>query len=151
MANTIFVKHYNEPIMEEKVAAGTITPGMLIELTTADKVQAHSTVEGDAEVWFATEDEYQGNDIDDNYVADDKVQTWFPQRGEWVYALLADGENVSIGDRLTSNGDGYLRKYASSSGTWEYPDAVVAVAVEALDLSNSSGAEPTQRIKVRAI
>ena len=40
-----------------------------------------------------------------------------------VYALLADGEEVVIGDKLTSNGDGALKVYeadASDAYLWCY-------------------------------
>jgi hypothetical protein len=148
--NTVKLKKYLD-IINEYVAAAAITPGMLIELTSAGKVQAHSTREGDAVKMFALENELEGEGIADAYALNDQVQCWNCVPGEEVYALLADGENVSIGDFLTSNGDGYLIKYASSSGSWEYPEGIVAQALEALDLTDSSGAEATQRIEVRIV
>jgi hypothetical protein len=138
--NTIKVTKYSD-VIEEKVAAAAIVPGMLIELTSADKVQKHATAEGDAVPMFALEDELQGGEIVDEYDADDPVQCWFPYRGDKVYAMLADGESVSIGDKLASNGDGTLRKHDISSGGAEYPLGIVAIALQTKDLTGSSGEE----------
>lgn len=130
--NTIKVKKYSD-VIEEKVAAAAITPGMLLELTSDGEVQAHSSAGGKNLLMVALEDELQGNGIDDAYGADDVVQVWIPGRGDEGYLVLADGEDVSIGDALESAGTGYLRAYTSGEK--------VAVALEALDLSGSSGEE----------
>lgn len=148
--NTIKVKKFLD-VIEEYDSAAIITPGQLIELIAAGTVQRHSTAEGDALPMFALEDELQGKGIDDNYAASTKVQCWVAQRGEHVYAFLADGENVTIGQFLASNGDGDLRLHDLASGGPEFPLGIVAVALEALDLSGSSGAEPTRRIIVRIV
>jgi len=148
--NTIKIVKYLD-VQMERVAAGTITPGMLLEYTSASKVQAHSTAGGNClPRAFALEDELQGNGIDDNYSADDQVACWITQPGEQVYAILADGENVSIGDALESNGNGYLKKHVADVESFEsaepgsitvYPEQIVGIALEAVDLSDSSGAE----------
>lgn len=149
--NTIKLKKYLDIIEEYVATAVEITPGMLLEPTSGGLIQAHSTKEGDALVMFALEDELQGNGIDDNYAVSVPVQVWIPQRGEQVYALLADGETAVIGSFLTSNGDGKLKVYASSSGSWEYPLSIVAQALDAIDMSGSSAADPTGRISVRVV
>ena len=168
--NTIKLKNYLD-VFEEKVAAAAITPGMLIELTTTDtKVQAHSTAGGNAiPIRVALESELEGEDIDTAYAADDRVQTWIPQRGDWGYLILADGENVSISDPLESAGNGYLQKHVADKESWEsgsvqegrsitiYPNQIVCTALEALDLSGSSGEESSgtlgynKRIKVQFV
>jgi hypothetical protein len=157
MPNSVIFKRFNNPVIDEKDAAGTITPGMLIERTAADKVQAHSTSEGNAIPMFAVEDELQGNGINDNYSADDKVQCWFPVAGERVNAILVDGENVVIGDYLASNGDGYLKKHVADDSGSIQTQAVVGRALEAQDLSDSSGGESSgalgynKRLKIEII
>jgi hypothetical protein len=148
-------------------AVATITPGMLIELTsTANALQAHSNAGQNAVPLFALEDELQGNNLDVNYDAADKVQAWYPQRGDEVLAILADGENASIGSFLESNGAGYLQVHVADTESFEsgeagsitvYPLQIVAQAIEALDLSDSSGAESSdvlgynKRIRVRIV
>lgn len=162
--NSVIIKNYLN-IFEEYEAAAAITPGMLIEYTSAGKVQAHSTAEGNALPMFARENELEGEGLADAYASGDQVQCWIPQRGDHAYAILADGQNVAIGDLLESNGAGYLQKHVSDTESFEsneageitvYPNAIVAQALEAVDISDSSGAESenadlnwNQRIKVR--
>lgn len=153
--HTIKIKKYAD-VVEELEAAGTITPGMLIEVTSAGKVQAHSTSGGNALKVFALEDELQGNGIDVDYDSGDQVQCWIPGRGDQVYAFLADGESVAIGDFLESNGDGKLKKHtapidSASDVTTIYAECIVGQATEAVDMSGSSGVDPTGRIIVRII
>ena len=129
--NTIVGKGYVN-IRDEKIAAGAITPGMLVERTSADKVQAHSTAGGAANKLFALEDENQGNDIDDAYAADDVVKLWHPVPGEQVYAIVDDntGDAIAIGNFLESAGDGRLRKATDITDTTG--NQIVGVALEAV-------------------
>jgi len=155
MNNTIKIKKYSD-VIEEYKAAGTITPGMLLQLTSADKVQAHANAGQNQLPMFALEDELQGRGIDTDYTADNQVQVWVPYRGDMVYALLNDGETVVIGDYLESAGNGKLRKHvpivdSASDVETIYPNAIVGQAVEAVDMSDSSAADPTGRIRVRII
>lgn len=164
--NSVIIKNYLN-IFEEYEAAAAITPGMLVEFTSAGKVQAHSTAEGNAIPMFAKENELEGQGLSDAYAADDQVQVWIPQRGDQAYAILADEQNVAVGDFLESNGAGYLQKHVSDTESFEsneageitvYPNAIVAQALEAIDLEGSSGEESenadldfNQRIKVRIV
>lgn len=128
---------------EEAVAAATITPGMLIALNNAGKVIPHANAGVLAERNFALEDALQGHGIDDNYSTGDLVGYVSAMPGDHVYAFLADGENVVIGDKLSSNGDGRLQKLAGS-------EIAVGIALEALDLSESGNTEPG-RLRVRLL
>jgi len=107
---TVKVKKYSD-VIEEFVAAGAITPGMLLELDSNGEVAPHSEAGGSAYPLFALEDELQGKGIDDNYAADDQVQVWLPGRGDIVNALVS-GVDVAIGDFLMSAGDGSLEKFS---------------------------------------
>jgi len=149
--NTITVK--GSCIRKERVAAAAITPGMLVEITSADKVQAHSAAGQPAQRAFALEDDLQGNEISDAYAAAAQVQYGVFVPGSEVYALLANGENAVKGSYLVSNGDGYLAVWAAgSAGQVEYPNCIVGVALEALDMSGSSGVDPSsQRILVEVM
>lgn len=145
--NTIQIKNYSNVFLE-KTAAGAITPGMLIEFDSNGKVQAHNSAGENALKMFALEDELQGNGISDAYAADDQVNCWIPGRGDIVNALLSNGEDVSIGDFLESDGAGRLQKHNPSSEVSEYPEGVVGIALEAVDMSGSSGEDPSGRIQV---
>ena len=143
--NTIKVKKYSD-VIEEKVASAAITPGMLLIIESTGKVKAHNQADKDVFPIFALEDELQGKGIDDAYAANAPVQCWIPYRGDIVNAILADGQNVAIGDPLTSDGYGRLKKHVTDTGAstvpWTvYPEQIVGYAAEALDLSGSSGAE----------
>ncbi|HEQ98823.1 MAG TPA: hypothetical protein ENO22_05730 [candidate division Zixibacteria bacterium] len=149
--NTITIK--GDPVRIERAAAAAITPGFLIELTSADKFQAHSTAGGSAATIFALEDENQGKEISDAYSTSNEVLAAIFRPGEEAYALLADGENAAIGSKLESNGNGYLRVVDTDASAGDIGvQSVVGIALEALDMSGSSGADPSsQRIRILVI
>jgi hypothetical protein len=154
--NTIILKDYLH-IFEEYEAATSIIPGQLVELNSAGKVQKHSGAGKTALPMFPIEDALQGKGIRDAYAAGDKVRVWIPQRGDMVYALLADEESVVIGDFVESNGLGYLRKVSRANDSWESADTapggglhtlydmhIVGVAVEAKDLTSLSTSDSSR-------
>lgn len=128
---------------EEGVASATIKPGYLVEVHSSSgrKLRPHATAKGFAERAFAVEDPLQGKtatdvqsrSIDDDYASTETVPYHIQEPGNLVYAWLKDGENVAIGDKLESAGDGTLQKVSGSADL-----EVVGIAEEALDLSASS-------------
>jgi hypothetical protein len=150
MANTVKIKKYSD-VIEEMTAHAAITPGMLLQLNNDGTVQAHTAEGGNALPMFALEDELQGKGIDDAYASGDKVQVWIPGRGDVVNALLEDGQVAAIGDWLESNGAGLLQVHEADSTGAYLPLQIVGQALEAVDMSSSSGADPSGRIKVRII
>ena len=140
--NTIKIKKYSD-VIEEFVANAELFPGMLIELMSTGKVRKHATDDGNVLPMFALEDEMQGGSIQDAYAAGDQVQCWIPYRGEIVYAILEDGQNVAIGDELTSSGNGLLKKYVPSDDSTfrQHPLQIVGWAAEAMNLASSSGGD----------
>lgn len=152
MANSIIAKCMGVPNIEEVAAASAILPGMVIA-RGASGMAAHATAGGNvAPVIVALEDSLQGNDKDDAYAAADLVRCWTPAPGDKGYLILSDGENVAIGDALESAGNGYVNKYVAdtveaessnevSAAVTIYPQNILAVADEAMDLSESSGKE----------
>ena len=151
MPNTVKLKKYQD-INMEFLANAAITPGHLVELLSTNKVRKHATAGGNAlPKMFALEDELQGKEIDDDYSADNPVQVWVCQPGEVVNALLKDGENVAIGDALESAGDGTLQKCSADSTGVYYHNQIVGIALAALNLTGSSGEEPTMRLAVMIV
>ena len=151
--NTILLKHRGYRL--EKVAAGTITPGDLLEVTSADKFQRHSSASLKAMPLFAVEAEGLTADadvaggIDDNYVADDFVQAEIMPCGAEVYAwVAAAAAAIVIGAPLESDGAGGLRAVQDFTDAEidEIGGQPVAQAIEAVD--NSAGSARA-RIKVR--
>mgnify|MGYP001176414043 FL=1 len=162
--NTIKLKNYSDVIVEYE-AYETIYPGMLVEPRSGySTIQKHATAGDNAIPMIALEDSLQGKDILDAYVAGDIVKVWIPGRGDEGYVLLADEENVAIGDFLESNGDGYFRKHVAQEASGGSaaaevsikPLRIVAQALEALDLSSLSVSEsesyPTRQfLRVRFV
>jgi len=109
-----------EGIRKERVAAGTIQPGMLVELTSADKVQAQSnSTTTPVQKAVAVEDDMWGKGVSDNYSADALVQYNLMQTGEEVAALIAASQTIPIGMALESDGAGALIP-RSSGLVWGY-------------------------------
>lgn len=131
-------------IREEALASGTVSPGMLLELTsaTADTVKAHATQGGEHERAFAVEDSLQGNEITDDYANGALVQYNIVQPGARVQALLKAGESVTKGDTLISGGDGTL------IGDTGSPVQKTAIALETLDLSASGSSNTLMDVRV---
>lgn len=137
-------------IQREFKAAAAITPGHLVEFNaTAGSCAVHSTAGGTALKMFAMENDLSGAGIDTAYATADRVQCGIFSPGEAVYALLANGENASVGDFLESQGDGTLRVVDTDASAGEIAvQSIVGVATEAVDMSDSSGADPSGRINI---
>jgi len=85
--NTIKAKNYSL-VAEEGTAGATIKPGSFVAVTAAGAVSlAGADFTGPKVV--AVEDEFQGRDIDDDYVSGEKVQLWTPYPGDIVYAIAS--------------------------------------------------------------
>ena len=154
-AKTIMLKGCNGPREEALAHAAGILPGHLVKLLSTGKVSVHSTAGGNAEKLFAIEDELQGRGITTAYGATDRVSHIVVQRGDWVNALIKNGENIVIGDALESAGDGTLRKHipqidSASDVEIIVADQIVGYAMAACDMSGSSGVDPSGRCAVRA-
>ena len=145
-------------IRKERVANAAITPGHLVEVMTTGKLRVHATASGNAQKAFAIEDENQGKTIADAYAANSQVQYEIMERGAEVNALIADGQNIAIGDPLESAGDGTLQKYVAPTGDlWNdsstdasklYDSRIVGYALEAVNMSGSTAADPSPRCLV---
>ncbi len=145
--NTIVVS--GDPVRREYKADAAITPGHLLERTSTG-VKVHATAGGRAAAIFALEDDLQGNGITTAYTIANRVQTGHFKSGDQAYALLANGESASVGDWLESAGSGELRVVdADASVGLVVTGSVIAFAEEAVDMSDSSAADPaTARITV---
>lgn len=128
------------PCRFERAAGGTITPGHLVQLNSADAFVVHATAGGNAAKFFAIEDAMQGKTIADTYTSTNRVQAELFQPGDEVNAIIADSQNISIGDFLVSNGDGTLIEQtalADVSAGEDYPARTIGVALEAVTTSGA--------------
>lgn len=155
MASTSYhsVKLTAGGVQNEAKVASAITPGMLGELDSSLNLQPHSTSGGNvAPIIICLMSELEGEDIDDAYAANDRAQYLIPYPGQQVVLRIADGQNVAANDLLMSNGDGYMRVAtdqvdSSADVTTIYPRRLVARALEAMDMSSSSGGDGTGKCK----
>lgn len=146
-SKTIVLK--GQGVRREAVANAAITPGMLVEIMSTGKIRKHATAGGNMVQMFAVEDDLQGNGISTDYAASSIAQYNVMQRGDEVFALLKNGETAVIGSLLESDGAGQLQVHvADDSSSPVVSNQIVGVAVEAVDMSGSSGADPSGRIKV---
>lgn len=146
MANTIHAK--GERILQENLANAIITPGMLIELMSTNKVKPHATEGGFAEVMIAQEDALQGNEQSDNYAAGALVQSCVYNAGDEAYLLIKSGESIAIGDDLISAGDGTLIENGSEASATTVKQ-IIATALAACDLSASGSSNTLCLCRIR--
>lgn len=135
---TIILKGEGTSI-EKAAAAATIYPGYLCELNSSDQLAIHSTSGGTQSSIVAIEDELQGKEISQNYASGDIVLARVLRPGDVALMVVADGQNISIGEYVDSNGDGTLKSLEpASAGVSEFPRSCVGVALSAVDASDSA-------------
>ncbi len=141
--------------VKELIAGGTITPGMLLAINSANKYVAHNVAAGRAGLIFADMQDYVGKGIDDNYVANDNVFAWQLNAGAEVNALVAAAAAaIVVGDFVESDGAGGVRKATAASqlgsGTFAYTPAGFALGIALTAVDNSGGASPV-RIQILTV
>jgi hypothetical protein len=140
-------------IYEEFLSSGAVTPGQLLEIDSNGAVKRHSTAGGNQSSLFADINVMIGDDIDDTAASGERVPCFWAQTGVTVNGLLKEGETVAIGGLVESDGAGDFQAHSEDS-TVAPPlgKQIIGVAREALDLSDSSGADPaSRRLKVTII
>ncbi len=147
MGNTISVQC--DTPTKEGTSSGNITPGHLLERTSAaDTVKVAATAAIKYLPLFAIENGWQGDEIDTVYATAKKVffRTFLP--GDVVLARIKNGEDIAIGDKLVSATGGELAEFVSDSSATIVEQSIIGVALEACDMSGSSGVDPSGKCKV---
>lgn len=136
----------NPVIGYDRYGVGTIKPGYVLELTTLNKLQAHSTGGGSAlAAILALESESFGGGVDTNYADGDLVRYGHFKPGDEVALWLKDGEVAVIGSNLESNGDGTVRVVDTDAS---FRDVKVgSIRFKALEAASPSGAD----VRIRAL
>lgn len=153
MAGNVTVIIRGDVVRREYKGNGAITPGQILEFDSSGDVLRHNSAGGNVTPLVALENDLQGDDLNDNYADNVQVQcAWLPTGTEFN-GLLKEGQSAAIGDFLESDGAGDLQVHAADTATAQVlPNTIIAVALEAVDLSDSSGADPvTRRIRVAKI
>ena len=131
---TIIVKG-NPPYFED-LCSVLVLPGHLLEIISTDVVKPHATADGPSARMFAIENETIGEGISDDYPIGDTVKYVHAQPGDWIYAILQDGNTSVIGGYLKSNGDGTLKLSGTIDGT-TLTESLVAIAREVVVASGA--------------
>lgn len=137
--NSILIKVSNTSPVLTSLAEATITPGMILIRPPSGFFRPHDNTDSACKPIIAVEDYIHSKTIDDDYSINDLVMARCCRRGDIVLAFLASNETIVIGDLLTSNGDGMLKKSPPLPPAGSY----VATALEAV----AAGGEAV-RIKV---
>lgn len=105
--------------MNEWIAGATITPGMQIELYDAGsgkmKWRPHSSATNRASNIFALEKLIHNKTVDDNYAENELVIAAKFLPGSSVWACVPSGQDITAGESLQSNGDGWLKTATSEA------------------------------------
>lgn len=113
---------------DELVAAEAISPGHLLDVDSSGEAIKHATAGGNRPRLFALEDALRSYTIDltgNDYAADDPVQVLWALPGDKINALLTTSQTIVVGDDMTSNADGTLKKDTGS-------DSIIGIAAEAV-------------------
>lgn len=139
--NTIMLLGDYRKMQSKALATGqTPKPGTLLSVGSGNTLTVHATRGAHCEVLMALEDALQGKTVDDAYVAGTVCDVAIPAPGSEFQALIKAGETVAVGALLCSAGDGSLEVVTSTY-------TAIAVAVEALDLSDSGSVAALCRVR----
>lgn len=145
--NVVFAGPETEtrPIRAEKpIASGeTLYPGYLVEDNGSGEWQAHSTAGTGADMAVIDLNGAKQTGASNVWTAGDDAQAFYPAEGQSFALVLAASQTITVGEALTSNGDGTVKSATITGAT---PDAVLFVASEAVTTSGS-----TARILARRV
>lgn len=112
----------------EYPAAAALSPGHILNVTSAGKVQKHGTADQTYAKLIAKEDVlFNGRTINDAYALDELVMVHQATAGDLVYARIpAAAVAIVKGDRLKTNGAGCLIKSTTAGDPlWGYAEEAV--------------------------
>ena len=140
------IHQWGKPRRVEGLAStSTIYPGHLVEMTNAalDTWKLFATAGAKGEKAVAIEDDLQGNPVSTAYTQNNRIQVNIYKSGEECIVRVANGENIAKGDKLVRAANGEVAEAAVDSSGTIVEQEVIGIALEAKDLSDSSGADPS--------
>lgn len=148
MANMV---HSKGPFEQDEAKAGEagILPGMLIKLNSSGQVIKHTTeggILGDEKL-FAIEDALQGKNADQVYDNGTRVTYIVAPPGSTINMLIEDGQDISIGDKIMSAGNGLLKE-TTDLESGETLAQVIGVATEENDLTGSNTSNTRSQVRI---
>lgn len=110
---------------EAKAGEANIYPGQCLEWHASDTVYKNNTAGAPTTgLMIAVENALQGDEVSDVYTNGARVQFHYAVPGDYFALLIASSENISFGDKITTNNDGDFVEAGSG-------DTVCAIALEA--------------------
>lgn len=141
-----------DPLIKQRECAAAITPGHLIERDGSGTVVVHNSADANQGRLFAIENDIAGDDLEHAYATGEIVRFAAMRPGDEVNAILANGENASIGSYLTSNGNGELKVHVADSIGFFENERIVGVSLVDLDFSGSDAVDPaSQRLRIEIV
>lgn len=139
----IIARTYGDIVRETRLMAEQVYPGQLVMINSNDKFAKHNVAGGPVLPIVLDFDFGQGQDVDEAIASGERGFGFVPRRGEQAYVLLDHDENISIGDFLQSNGDGFFsaRVTTEESSGANLGGVALCQAAEAVNVTDSSGAE----------
>ena len=113
-------------------AIEALTPGHLLELHDNSGARAwgvHDTADDPCPAIVALDQPFLNKGIDDAYAAQELVLAGALRPGSMFYGIIASGQDISIGERLQSAGDGTLKTAGSGDVRFVSHDGPGAVTV----------------------
>lgn len=101
---------------DEAVAGADTYPGYILARQSNGKVIPHNVAGGGGPLMVQIEDALSGGIITTKCASGNICRYYFPTKGDMLLFLIANGQNVTEGDLLMSNGDGTLVEFNASPG-----------------------------------
>lgn len=130
--------------IEAIAVEANIKPGMQVLLDSAGKFAIHGTAGGNYgdEIIIVIEDALQGKTVDDAYAINTRCFAVIPHDGAEVNLLIADEQDIAIGDKIIANGSG---KFKETTGV---PKGMIGVATAANDLTGSNSSDTLSPVRI---
>ena len=145
--NTVFSGPADQvkPLYQEAaVATGeTILPGHLVLLDSSGDWINHDTAGTGGDYAIADINIFEQKNYDDALTVGQTSGAFVPTPGQTYNLVLAASQTITVGEALTSNGDGKMKSATTTGAT---PDVVIAYAREAV---TTGVGETTTRISAR--
>jgi len=132
------------------IVGAQVYPGELVEIYNDSgtlKIKPHSGAEQPAVKAFVLEDRNEGRTVDDAIAVGELAEVYFALPGDAIQARISNGQDVTIGNKVESAGDGRLQAFTAD--TWAsadtgtiYPQVIVGQAEATVTMSGSSGEDP---------
>ncbi|WP_427838889.1 hypothetical protein ACQP43_02470 [Actinobacillus pleuropneumoniae] len=121
------------PQITEALAQEEIQPGALV-VFEGGKLKKHATADKATPALLAQHNYIGGGDIRKPIASGDTVMAIMCEPDVDYYALVKASEKIAVGDKLTSNGDGTLKKVSAAEEAIFYAREAHTVASDGAEL-----------------